>query len=105
MAADVRVITFNTAAGNPRITTPQEDFLRLPFYEEAFGGAEDAPLLALQEVGDAQARERKRHYPAPALRSIPQLCSPANLGNPPSTATSNPNRRYNATFRASCVSR
>jgi endonuclease/exonuclease/phosphatase family metal-dependent hydrolase len=63
MAADVRVITFNTAAGNPRITTRQEDFLRLPFYEEAFGGAEDAPLLALQEVGDAQARALRRAAP------------------------------------------
>jgi endonuclease/exonuclease/phosphatase family metal-dependent hydrolase len=60
MAEDVRVITFNTAAGNPRITTPQEDFLRLPFYGEALDGAESAPLLALQEVGDAQARALRR---------------------------------------------
>jgi endonuclease/exonuclease/phosphatase family metal-dependent hydrolase len=60
MAEDVRVITFNTAAGNPRITTPQEDFLRLPFYAQALDGGEDAPLLALQEVGDAQARALRR---------------------------------------------
>jgi endonuclease/exonuclease/phosphatase family metal-dependent hydrolase len=60
MAADVRVITFNTAAGNPRITTPQEDFLRLPFYREALDGGDGAPLLALQEVGDAQARALRR---------------------------------------------
>jgi endonuclease/exonuclease/phosphatase family metal-dependent hydrolase len=53
---DVRVITFNAAAGNPRITTPQEHFLTLPFYEEAFAGGPDAPILALQEVGAAQAR-------------------------------------------------
>jgi endonuclease/exonuclease/phosphatase family metal-dependent hydrolase len=60
MTADVRVITFNTAAGNPRITTPQEDFLRLPFYREALDGGDGAPLLALQEVGDAQARALRR---------------------------------------------
>jgi endonuclease/exonuclease/phosphatase family metal-dependent hydrolase len=60
MAADVRVITFNTAAGNPRITIPQEEFLRLPFYREALDGTGDAPILALQEVGDAQARALRR---------------------------------------------
>jgi endonuclease/exonuclease/phosphatase family metal-dependent hydrolase len=62
MAPDVRVITFNTAAGNPRITTPQERFLTLPFYEEAFAGGEDAPILALQEVGPRQARALKRAH-------------------------------------------
>jgi endonuclease/exonuclease/phosphatase family metal-dependent hydrolase len=60
MAADVRVITFNTAAGNPRITTPEDDFLQLPFYREALDGGENAPLLALQEVGDVQARALRR---------------------------------------------
>jgi endonuclease/exonuclease/phosphatase family metal-dependent hydrolase len=60
--ADVRVITFNTAAGNPRITTPQEQFLELPFYREAFAGGEGAPLLALQEVGDVQAKALRRAH-------------------------------------------
>jgi endonuclease/exonuclease/phosphatase family metal-dependent hydrolase len=58
--SDVRVITFNTAVGNPRIKTQQEDFLRLPFYREALDGGPEAPLLALQEVGDAQARALRR---------------------------------------------
>ena len=53
---DIRVVTFNTAAGNPRITTPQASFLELPFYREALEGAPTAPVLALQEVGDAQAK-------------------------------------------------
>lgn len=52
----VRVVTFNTAAGNPSIKTRQSDFVKLPFYREAFEGAPEAPLLALQEVGSAQAR-------------------------------------------------
>jgi endonuclease/exonuclease/phosphatase family metal-dependent hydrolase len=60
MAPDVRVITFNTAIGNPRVTTPEGAFLALPFYREAFAGGEDAPLLALQEVGAKQARLLKR---------------------------------------------
>ena len=54
-AGDVRVVTFNTAAGNPRIKTPQASFLALPFYVEAMNGAAEAPILALQEVGNAQA--------------------------------------------------
>jgi endonuclease/exonuclease/phosphatase family metal-dependent hydrolase len=56
----VRVVTFNTAAGNPRITTRQADFVRLPFYREALDGAPGAPLLALQEVGPEQARTLRR---------------------------------------------
>jgi len=60
MAPDVRVVTFNAAAGNPRITTPQEAFLDLPFYREAFAGGPRAPLLALQEVGLGQARALRR---------------------------------------------
>jgi endonuclease/exonuclease/phosphatase family metal-dependent hydrolase len=60
MAEDVRLITFNAAAGNPRITTPQEAFLELPFYREAFAGGPGAPLLALQEVGGGQARALRR---------------------------------------------
>jgi endonuclease/exonuclease/phosphatase family metal-dependent hydrolase len=59
-ADHVRVVTFNTASGNPRITTAQADFVRLPFYREALGGAPGAPLLALQEVGPDQARALRR---------------------------------------------
>lgn len=54
-AQDIRVITFNTAAGNPRITTPQEAFLELPFYRAIFEDAPGAAILALQEVGAEQA--------------------------------------------------
>ena len=54
-AADIRVITFNTAVGNPAIATSQRDFLRLPFYREVMRDAPGAPLLALQEVGPEQA--------------------------------------------------
>ena len=60
MAPDVRVVTLNCAAGNPRITTPQAAFLELPFYREAFAGGPEAPLLALQEVGDGQAKALPR---------------------------------------------
>jgi endonuclease/exonuclease/phosphatase family metal-dependent hydrolase len=56
MAPDVRVITFNTAIGNPRVRTPEEAFLELPFYREAFAGGDGAPVLALQEVGPRQAK-------------------------------------------------
>jgi len=53
---DFRVITFNTAVGNPKIKTDQRAFLELPFYREIIEGAEDAPILALQEVGPTQAK-------------------------------------------------
>jgi endonuclease/exonuclease/phosphatase family metal-dependent hydrolase len=53
-------VTFNAAAGNPRITTRQRDFVALPFYREALEGAPGAPLLALQEVGPEQARALRR---------------------------------------------
>ncbi len=57
MEADhVRVVTFNTAAGNPQVKTAQEAFLELPFYRAALRNDPDAPILALQEVGPAQAR-------------------------------------------------
>jgi endonuclease/exonuclease/phosphatase family metal-dependent hydrolase len=56
---EIRVVTFNTAAGNPRIRTPQASFLELPFYREALEGAPGAPILALQEVGTEQARALK----------------------------------------------
>lgn len=52
----VRVITFNTAAGNPRIRTAQRDFLALPFYREVLDGDPGAAILALQEVGPGQAK-------------------------------------------------
>jgi endonuclease/exonuclease/phosphatase family metal-dependent hydrolase len=55
----IRVITFNTAVGNPKIKTPQREFLELPFYRELIEDARDAPLLALQEVGPEQARALK----------------------------------------------
>jgi endonuclease/exonuclease/phosphatase family metal-dependent hydrolase len=59
-AAIVRVVTYNTAAGNPRVRTPQTAFLELPFYAEALAGAPGAPILALQEVGGAQSRALRR---------------------------------------------
>ena len=59
-AEHVRVITFNTAAGNRKIKTNQADFVTLPFYREAFADARGAPLLALQEVGPAQSRALDR---------------------------------------------
>ncbi len=55
----LRVITFNTAVGNPRITTDQRDFLQLPFYQDIIQGRADAPLLAGQEIGPTQARALK----------------------------------------------
>ena len=54
--ADLRVITFNTAVGNPKIKTAQRDFLALPFYREIIAGEPGAAILALQEVGPDQAR-------------------------------------------------
>jgi endonuclease/exonuclease/phosphatase family metal-dependent hydrolase len=60
MAPDIRVITFNGAAGNPRIATPEAELLELPFYREAFAGGDGAPLLALQEVGTVQAAALRR---------------------------------------------
>jgi endonuclease/exonuclease/phosphatase family metal-dependent hydrolase len=54
-----RVITYNTAVGNKRIETPQAAFLELPFYRDVIEGVDDAPILALQEVGRDQARALK----------------------------------------------
>ena len=53
---DIRVVTFNTAAGNPRITTPQRELPRAAVLPRGAGGRAGAPVLALQEVGDAQAK-------------------------------------------------
>jgi endonuclease/exonuclease/phosphatase family metal-dependent hydrolase len=52
---NLRVITFNTAVGNPQIKTAQRAFLELPFYRDVIEGRSDAPILALQEVGPEQA--------------------------------------------------
>jgi endonuclease/exonuclease/phosphatase family metal-dependent hydrolase len=66
----VRVVTFNAAAGNPRITTRQSDFVALPFYREALEGGPTAPLLALQEVGAEQARALRRQAQRSASRVL-----------------------------------
>lgn len=58
--APIRVITFNTAAGNRRIATDQRSFLDLPFYREIIGGSREAPILAAQEVGPEQAKALER---------------------------------------------
>jgi len=52
----IRVITFNTAVGNPRIKTDQRAFLELPFYQEIIHGKPGAAILAAQEVGPEQAK-------------------------------------------------
>ncbi|MGI8594175.1 MAG: endonuclease/exonuclease/phosphatase family protein [Solirubrobacteraceae bacterium] len=78
-SAQVRVVTYNTAAGNPRITTPQASFLALPFYREALEGDARAPILALQEVGSAQARALRKAAGAGRCRIL-QIRRPG-LGN------------------------
>jgi endonuclease/exonuclease/phosphatase family metal-dependent hydrolase len=78
-ATQVRVVTYNTAAGNPRITTNQADFVSLPFYREALGGDPAAAILALQEVGPAQARALRREARRGRCRVL-QLRRPG-LGN------------------------
>lgn len=51
----VRVITYNTASGNPRYdNVPQERFTELPFYRDVIEGKPDAPIIGAQEVGNAQ---------------------------------------------------
>lgn len=55
----IRVITFNTAVGNPRIKTDQRAFLELPFYQEVIHGKPEAAILAAQEVGPTQAQALK----------------------------------------------
>lgn len=56
---NLRVITFNTAVGNPQIKTAQRAFVELPFYRDVIEGRSQAPILALQEVGPEQARALK----------------------------------------------
>lgn len=75
----VRIVTYNTAAGNPRVTTRQAGFLDLPFYRDAFEGAPTAPLLALQEVGSDQAAALQRRA-ADSGCSVLQVRRPG-LGN------------------------
>ncbi|MDP9399662.1 MAG: endonuclease/exonuclease/phosphatase family protein [Actinomycetota bacterium] len=53
---EIRIVTFNAGAGSPTVTTPEAALLELPFYREALTDAPGAPILALQEVGPAQAR-------------------------------------------------
>jgi endonuclease/exonuclease/phosphatase family metal-dependent hydrolase len=79
MSTTVRLLTYNTAAGNPRVTTPQDAFPALPFYAEALHGAPDAPVLALQEVGTVQARAL-RHAAASGRCRVLQARRPG-LGN------------------------
>jgi hypothetical protein len=66
----IRVITFNTAVGNPRIKTDQRDFLELPFYREIIEGCPGAAILAAQEVGPEQAKALKRAAGGGHLRVI-----------------------------------
>lgn len=70
MGNNVRVVTFNAAGGNPRVTTPQEQFLELPFYCEALAGAPGAPILALQEVGAGQASALEAAAPTARARIL-----------------------------------
>ena len=60
LASDVKVITFNTAIGNPKIKTDQKDFTQLPFYQSTLKNEPGAAILCLQEVGNAQRDEVKR---------------------------------------------
>jgi endonuclease/exonuclease/phosphatase family metal-dependent hydrolase len=77
---DVRVVTFNCAAGNKRITTRQADLLQLPFYRDVLEGTEDAPLLCLQEVGPEQSRALRAAVADGAPCELLQLRRPG-LGN------------------------
>lgn len=53
----VEIITFNTGSGNPKIKTPQKEFVNLPFYQKVIKGEPDAPIIGLQEAGPAQVKE------------------------------------------------
>lgn len=57
---DVKVITYNTAVGNSKIKTDQKEFLQLPFYQSVINGEAGAPIMCLQEVGNAQRKELER---------------------------------------------
>jgi len=70
VAEPFRVITFNTAVGNPNIKTEQRAFLELPFYREILDGAPEAPILALQEVGADQAKALDRAARAGRFRLV-----------------------------------
>ncbi|MDQ3721259.1 MAG: endonuclease/exonuclease/phosphatase family protein [Actinomycetota bacterium] len=70
MAEPFRVITFNTAVGNPRIKTEQRAFLELPFYREILAGLPEAAILALQEVGAEQAKALEQAARAGRFRLV-----------------------------------
>jgi endonuclease/exonuclease/phosphatase family metal-dependent hydrolase len=53
-SSDVHVVTYNTAIGNSKIKTNQADFVKLPFYQKVINGDPNAPVMCLQEVGNAQ---------------------------------------------------
>lgn len=65
-----KVITFNTACGNSKITTNQADFPKLPFYQKIIQGAPDAPILCLQEVGNEQKEAVERLAASGRFRAI-----------------------------------
>lgn len=58
--SDIHVVTFNTAIGNSAVTTNQRDFVKLPFYQAVVKGDPNAPVMCLQEVGNAQIDEAKK---------------------------------------------
>jgi endonuclease/exonuclease/phosphatase family metal-dependent hydrolase len=59
-SSDIHVVTYNTAIGNSKITTNQRDFAKLPFYQAVVNGDANAPVMCLQEVGNAQIDEMKK---------------------------------------------
>src|SRR5262245_25796414 len=65
---DIRVITFNTAVGNPNVKTLQHDFLNVSIYREIIDGDPRAAILAAQEVGPQQADALKRVAAAGTFR-------------------------------------
>lgn len=54
---EITLITYNTASGNPKIKTPQSEFVKLSFYQKVIQGAPDAPIIGLQEVGEEQKKK------------------------------------------------
>lgn len=58
-SSDIHVVTYNTAIGNSKVTTNQADFVKLPFYQKVVNGDPNAPVMCLQEVGNAQIKAVK----------------------------------------------
>lgn len=52
----IEIITFNTGSGNPKIKTPQHEFVKLSFYQKVIKGDPDAPIIGLQEAGPEQVK-------------------------------------------------